>query len=222
MSTEVVPGQAPETALALPQPKYADEASFLAVSSGGGFLPRVMLMNSSSNAVKEGLINQGHYALVQGKDNRDLTKEVIVKPVTWRPRAMEINDNEIISAFNPKSAEFKRIQEKSDESDSGCMFGPEFLVWVPSVKVFATFFMASKTARRVAPEMREILNRNAAATLKSTLIKGKKYSWFGPVVTICSQPIEPFDPEELRELAEKFANPPETESEPAEPESRPR
>lgn len=193
--------------------KYADDKSFEQISSVG-FLPRVQLMGSNSNAVKEGQIGQGHYALIRGKDQvQDLTKEVPVVVLSWRPKAMEITSESVISVYNPKSSEFDRIAKKSEESDSGCMYGPEFLLWVPSLKAFATFFMSSKTARREAPQLKGLLGK--AALLKSQLIKAKKFAWHGPVVTPCSQPLDLPDLDEAREQAQKFNNPPENETEAA-------
>lgn len=193
--------------------KYADDKNFDAVSSGG-FLPRLQLMGSSSNAVKESKINQGHYALVKGKDQiEDLTKEVQVIVLAWRPKALEIGTETVLSVYNPKSEDFNRIALKSEESDSGCMYGPEFLVWVPSQKCFATFFMSSKTARREAPQLKGLMGK--AATLKAQLIKAKKYAWHGPVVTPCSAPLDLPDMEKAREEALKFNNPPESDTEAA-------
>lgn len=193
--------------------KYADDTNFAAISSGG-FLPRLQLMGSSSNAVKESKIGQGCYALVKGKDQiEDLTKEVNVIVLAWRPKALEIGTENVLSVYNPKHADFTRIAEKSEEQDSGCMYGPEFLVWVPSAKTFATFFMSSKTSRREAPQLKGLLGK--AATLKAQLIKAKKYAWHGPVVTPCSAPLDLPDMDKAREEAQKFNNPPENETEAA-------
>lgn len=193
--------------------KHADDKTFDSMSSGG-FLPRLQLMGSSSTAVKEGKINQGHYALVRGKDQiEDLTKEVNVVVLAWRPQALEIGAETVLSVYNPKHPDFSRIAEKSEEADSGCMYGPEFLVWVPSHKVFATFFMSSKTARREAPQLKGLLGR--AATLKAQLIKAKKYAWHGPVVTPCSAPLDLPNMEEAQVEVNKFNNPPENETEKA-------
>lgn len=194
--------------------KYADDKAFDSMSSGG-FLPRLQLMGSSSNAVKESKINQGHYALIKGKDQIiDLTKETNVVVLAWRPKALEITTESVLSVYNPKSADFDRIAQKSEEPDSGCMYGPEFLVWVPSEKTFATYFMSSKTSRREAPQLKGQLGK--AATLKAQLIRAKKYAWHGPVVTPCSAPIDPLpNMDAAQDEVNKFNNPPENETEAA-------
>src|SRR4051812_46422766 len=176
-----------------------------------------MLMGSSSNAVKEGKINQGCYGLVRGKDQiEDLTKEVPVLVLGWRPKALQIGKEDILSIYNPASAEFKRIATLADSGaqDTGCMYGPEFLVWIPSAKAFATFFMSSKTSRREAPQVKALMGK--AALLKAQLIKAGKFVWHGPVCTMYSQPVSDMpDMAEVTEQVTKFNSPPETESEQA-------
>lgn len=194
--------------------KYADDKTFAGVSSGGGFLPRLQLFGATSNLCKEGKIGMGNYGLVRSKDSvEDLTKEVNVLVLAWRPKALEIGADEIISIFNPNNDEFKRIAAKSEESDSGCMFGPEFLVYIPAVESYATFFMSSKSSRREAPSLKALMGK--AATIRSKLVKTKKYMWHAPDITMCSQQFEIPAQEVLVEQINRFNNPPETESEAA-------
>lgn len=206
MSSELIP-------LAnITQSKYADDAAFSTLSSGN-FLPRLQLMNSGSDPVKLGKINQGHYGLVRSKDTvEDLTREAPVLAFAWRPKALDMSGDTVISVFNPKSAEFLRIQNKSEEQNSRCMYGPEFLVWVPSVESWATFFFGNPTMRRVAAELKALMNKSPAL-LRSNLIRGKVHSWFGPVISIYSQGVKQPDQQEAIEVINKFNNPPETETE---------
>ncbi len=201
--------------------KYADDKSFAVVAQGANYLPRVQLMGANSNAVKEGKIGQGRYAFVRGKDQmEDLTQEIPVLVLGWRPKALQILEDEVISVFNPASEEFKRIAATADSGaqDTGCMYGPEFLVWVPAVKAFGTFYMSSKTARREAPQMRALMGK--LALLKCQLIKAGKFIWHGPVVTMCSQAVSDMPGiEDVTEQVTKFNNPPESEKEAAPAES---
>lgn len=200
--------------------KYADNAAFNELSAAGGFLPRVMLMTANSMLVQEGKINQGHYGLVKSKDScEDLTKEVTCLALAWRPKAMEIVEGEITTIYDHKSAEFDRIAKASVTPDSGCMYGPEFLLWLPSAKCFATYYASSKTARREAPNLFNLIGK--PALLKSHLIKGKKFNWFGPVVTSCSVPFSYPSDEDIVENVKRFNNVPDTEVVP-ETDDRPR
>lgn len=210
MSNEMI---VPNTGVA----KYADDKTFAGVSSQGNFLPRVQLFGANSNAVKEAKIPMAHYGLVRGSKDEiiDLGAECQVVILGWRPLALKIDkaENTVTSVFNPKSPEFKKFTELSDVKDSGCLFGPQFLVYVPQEKAFATLYMASKTARRAAGEVKAFMGK--AATLKSELIKTPKYVWHGPVTTPCSMAFDLPAESEIVEIARKFNNPPESEEEAA-------
>jgi hypothetical protein len=198
--------------------KYSGDEAFGELASSASFLPRIMLMQSSSEPVKDDKARPGCYVLIQGKDQViDLTKEFACVPLAWRPKAMNMSNLEqIITVYDHTDIEFKKIMELSEQPNSNCMYGPEYLVWIPDLQVFATFFMSSKTSRRAAPQVKALLGR--AATLKSEKIVAKKFSWFGPVVTICSRSVTPPQLEAVNREVDKFNNPPAKESEAA-PES---
>lgn len=189
--------------------KFSDD-DFALATKAGDYLPRLQLMTANSDKCKGGEFPINHYALVSGQNFTDLGEALDIAVVTWRPKALEI-DEEIISVYDPEDAEFKRIQAKSDEKDSGCMFGPEFLVYIPSKEQFATFFMGSKSSRREAPNLRARVGK--AATLKSHFIETKKYSWYAPTIVPCSTPMDIPPVEAIQEQVEKFNNPPASEVE---------
>lgn len=202
----------------LPIAKYTEEEKTWGdVVTAAAFLPRVQLYGGNSGLVQEGKIKMGHFGLTKSKDQTDdLGSSFDCLVLSWRFKAMEINGETIISVYNPKSTEFVRIQGKADIADSGCMFGIEFLLWIPIVNAFGTYFLNSKTARRVAPDLKGLLKQGA--TIKSNLIVKGKYKWHGPVVTQCSTPFEELpDSQEILEQATRFANPKESELEKAEP-----
>jgi len=186
--------------------KY-DDSVFKETTKSGDYLPRLQLMTSASEKCKSGEFPINHYALIRDQNFDDLGEAIDLLVVTWRPKALEIGE-EVVSVFDPEHAEFKRIQDKSSEADSGCMYGPEYLMYIPAKKMFATFFCGSKSARREAPNIQNKLGQ--AATLKAKKIETKKYTWFAPSCTICSTPFEAPDTEELKKAVEKFNNPPAT------------
>ena len=192
---------------ALPPAKYTDEQFALATKTGD-WLPRLQLMTANSKNVAEGKFPMNHYALINGQNLQDVGDVVDILVLSWRPKAIEMDD-EVITVFDPEHPEFQRIQDKSEGQDSGCMFGPEYLVWIPSVREFATFFMGSKSARREAPGVKSRLLQ--AATLKSHTVKTKKYTWQVPTCIACSTPFDPPDQDSINEQIEKFNNPPETD-----------
>jgi len=189
--------------------KY-DVDAFKAAAKSGDYLSRLKLMTGAAGKCKDGSFPMNHYALIKDQHFQDLGESVDILVVTWRPKALEIGEA-IITVFDTESAEFKRIQAKSTEPDSGCMYGPEYLVWISGVKEWATLFMGSKSSRRESPQLQARLEK--AATLTPHKIETPKYTWFSDKVMPCSSPIDMPDMEELKATVEKFNNPPVSEIE---------
>jgi hypothetical protein len=215
MGNDLIPAEA----FPIAESKYADDKAFDVVATGGAFLPRLQLYGGNSEQCKEGKIGIGRWGIQKGKEVVDLTNQVDVLVLAWRPKAMQLGE-EVIAVYNPASDEFKRIVAQSEVKDSGAMFGPEFLIYVPSQSAFVTYFANSKTARREAPQIKALMRK--AATFKTQLIKTKKYSWHGPVVTPCSTPFDLPPMDDIKVQMEKFNNPPETDVEAAPDESEER
>jgi hypothetical protein len=216
MSNELTaaPTGVSEILASLAPSKYGSSEDFAGLASSSSFLPRVMLMGANSTLVQEGKINQGHYGLVRAKDEcEDLTREVACLPLSWRAKAMEISGSDITTVYDRKNPEFTRISEKSAIQNSGCMYGPEFLLWIPSAKCFATFYCSSKTSRREAPQIECRIGK--PMLLKSNLIKGKKFNWFGPVATNCSVSFAVPSVEQITTEVSRFNNPPASDKEAA-------
>lgn len=203
----------------LPMNKYNDDKTWGAIATASSFLKRIQLYTGSSPAIASGLIGPGHFGLVNSKDSiEDLGLSADCLPLSWRFKAMEFGEA-VISAYNPNSQQFKDIQAKSEVADSGCSYGIEFLIWLPTQKQFVSYFMNSKTSRRKAPDVKGQLGR--PTTIRSELISRGKQKWHGPVITLCSTPFQMPTEEDVLEQATKFANPKESELEPVQQSSRP-
>lgn len=215
-----IPGLEP-TALA-PAGKYSSLEVFQAIAKSGDYLPRVQLFGGNSEACKEGKIPIAHFGIVPNKDTiEDIGERFDCAVLAWRPRAIRIDGDAIDNYYDAKSPEFIKVQEEAEVQDSGCMYGPEFLLYVPSKQKFVLFHMNNKTSRRVAPQLLGQLGK--AATIKSRLIKTDRYTWHGPEVLACSTPLSPLPTaEEVLSQLDKFNNPESSTAEAAEPESRER
>ncbi|MCK9460590.1 MAG: hypothetical protein M0R80_13205 [Proteobacteria bacterium] len=211
-----------ETALVtIPTNQLPSDEIFAASTKAGDWLSRLQLMTSTSKECKKGKFPINHYALVDGQNMVDLGESVDCIVLGFRPKALDMSGEQIISLFRPKVVEgevtdqaFKAIMDKSGEKDSQCMYGPEFLVWVPVSKQFATFFMGSKSSRREAAKLKNRIG--FGATLGSILASNKKYEWYTPLVDNCSTPLDPPNADKMTAQLEKFNNPPESEIEVAE------
>ena len=191
--------------------KFTDD-QFLATAQSGAFLPRLQFMSARSSKCASGDFPINHFASVRDQTFTDLGATVDLLNIAWRPKALHTGDV-VITSFDPESESFRRIQTASGVKDNqDDMYGPEFLVWIPSIKEFVTFFMCSASMRRESPQMKARLRQ--AVTLDSQEIKTAKFQWFSAVVKTCSTPLSEMpDMEKLKAEAEKFNNPKESDVE---------
>jgi hypothetical protein len=199
--------------------KYSEDQISSVVSSSDYF-KRLQLMGANSDAVKEGKIGMGHYALVTDKENmKDLGNQVDVLVCSMRLKAMQItDDNQVINTFDANDPEFTRIKDIANvDANAGCLCGCEFLLWLPSDECFVTLFMASKSARREAPNVRAMIDEKEGkpgpATLTVKLAKNTKYSWHVTKVQKCTTEFNLPDSESFVDAVTKFQNPPKNEVE---------
>lgn len=172
------------------------------------YLPRLQLFGSKSAACAEEKIGIGRWGLVNDDVITDLGVAVDVIILAFRPKALDTSGDTVVNNHDATSETYASIRERSGVKDSGCMYGPEFLVFIPSEKAFATYFASSKTARRESKKIRPLMG--CGATLKCKLIAppGSKWKWHGPVVLPCSAPLDVPDLKIIKAEKEKFLNPP--------------
>lgn len=184
-----------------------DLADFDAVTANKTmYLPRLQLFGSKSDACAEQKIGIGHWGLVNDDQITDLGVSTDVVLLGFRPKALDTSGDTVINNHDAQSEVYEAIREKSGERDSGCMYGPEFLVYVPSEEVFATYFASSPTARREAKKFRPFMG--CAMTLKCHLIENNRYKWHGPLALACSASLDLPDLKIVKDQIEKFKNPP--------------
>jgi hypothetical protein len=193
-----------------------DMDTFRKATQSGTYLPRLQLMTSQSEKCKKGDFPINHYALINDQHYTDLGGEVDVLVIAFRPKAIEIGD-EIIAVFDVEDPVYAEIAAKSELKDSGCMYGVEYLVWIPEQHQFATFFMGTKSSRREAANMHPRLQKGATLTAKLIDPPNSKHSWYAPQVLKNQSPITEIpDEAAILEELERFKNPPKSEVEKAE------
>lgn len=144
------------------------------------FLPRTRLFTLKSSAVANGLTELG-FSLVEGEEYTFLGKDVDVFPFAIRPLALDTKAQpKPLFSHDVNSDTFKDIAARAKGKNSGCLCGPEFLIWVPSVGRYATYLMGSPTDHFVWPALKGLLGK--PALLKVKLIKKGEWSWHGPEV----------------------------------------
>jgi hypothetical protein len=206
MSNELVPFK-----VSLPAVDEAQLKALAEVSKASDFLPRIQLI-TKGKYVDTGKIAPGHWGIPQtgGEEIEDLGIKIDVVPFVFRPKALDVNDKEaIITSYDVADPEFQRI--KVAPKNTGCMWGPSFLVLERSTGKLYEMFFSNKSGRNEAGKLKPFLLDQIPASMGIRYIQKDKYSWHVPVITKCS---EPFDakaikvtPEDITKEVEKFLNP---------------
>ena len=114
------------------------------LNEGGGFLERMSACNGNSAPVQNGVCQLGDIAL--GK-NQNLGSEILVAVCAVRSHALYFNDGNMEKeSFDRGSEDYAFIKGEADNWKQGYSYGPEFLLWLPSHKTFATAHF-TRTAR---------------------------------------------------------------------------
>lgn len=214
-----LPVSAPKTDLT----KYGGESEFL---------KRVQLV-TKGKYVDKGKIAPGHYGVPEGDDGIvDLGESIDVLPFAVRDKALDTTEDPPLAVFDADDEVFQDIVDRAGEKDSGCMFGPSFLLFERNTGTFYEFFCGNKSGRMeagkfsaylpVSDEQAEGLEGVTAQppqplTLRAKYIERPRYSWHAPKVTKCSTPFTNLPPmEKIVEEIVKFLNPKTQEVEQAE------
>lgn len=195
-------------------PNVTDE-DFSKYAKSSKFLNRIQLYGSSSKLTNLNKISQGHFGVPVSKDKVvDLGESFDCLVIQFRLKAMDINGERPVSFFNKDSEQFQSVVERSSVKGSGCMWGPEFLLWIPSKKMFASMFFCNPTMRNVADDLKALHGHRA--TISSNLIETKKHMWHGPEITQCSTPFEIPNMDSIVAENEKFIKTEENQEDPIE------
>ena len=214
-----LPVSAPKTDLT----KYGGEVEFL---------QRIQLI-TKGKYVDKGLIKPGHYGVPTGDEEViDLGEAIDILPFAVRDKALDTTEDPPLSVFDADDPVFEDIADRAGEKDSGCMFGPSFLVFERNTGKFYEFFCGNKSARMEAGNFAAYLpvSEEQAGqfegltaqppqplTLRAKYIERPRYSWHAPQVTKCSTPFTNLpDMGKIVDEINKFLNPKESDVEKAE------
>jgi hypothetical protein len=210
----------------LPSTQLGSDAGFDEIAKGGEFLARLQLYSKGS-AINKGLIAPGHWGIPEGDEEvTDLGVSIDLLPLARRPKALDMSDKDaIVANFDMESDEFKRIADASMVQNSGCMYGPSFLVYERSSGRFLEWFCGTKSTRSEAKKIYPYLPLTEADikarrltdqephgpipfTMKIKLVERKQFSWHVPVVVKCSTPFQGLPPTgQIVKEIERFVNP---------------
>lgn len=193
--------------------KYGSKEVQAAVTQGANYLPFLQLASGETNIFKKGLVPANHFAIKKGDNYVDLGESLVAMICQWRSKAMYFSPD-ILSYYDPESAEFKAIKAKQEaEKDPGCGWGPDLLLWLPEANEVVTYFLSSPTGRISSTDMLAIFDDGTGVmTLGSKSVEGKygeakgKF-WRAPTAEEYDMDIAMPDMEKLNKELEKFSNP---------------
>lgn len=159
------------------------------MGSAFGFIGRIQFQSASSKLCKSGKVPVNSFCFIKSGDEAIvLGQKVDILPLAVRPCAIDTSNSEKpIFCYHPNVDEngaftglFKDIADRSATQNSGCLYGPEYLIWIPELKEFGTFLWSSMTMRNDAYTMYAL--RGKPALLTSHVIKNNKYGdYYSPI-----------------------------------------
>ena len=164
-----------------------------------GYASRIQLFSKGkTDDAGNAVVEAGHFAIVDGDAYNILGKEIDVVPLAVLDKALDCSGDEVTVAFGRETETYQRIAEDSKTQDSGCMYGPVFLVFERTTSNFYEVFFNNASGRREAPKLYPYLPIGEAAAKANGLkaqpprpcqIQSKfvnppksRYSWFAPQV----------------------------------------
>lgn len=186
------------------------------------FLQRIQLV-TKGKYVDKGLIAPGHYGVPISDDEIiDLGATIDVLPISVRNKALDTTTDPPTAVFDKEDEVYQDIEERAGQKDSGCMYGPSFLLFERNTAKLYEYFCGNKSARMIAGDFKALLpvSEEKAAkfgleahgplpcTLRAKYIEKPRYSWHAPEVGKCSTPITNLpDGDEILKEVIKFINP---------------
>lgn len=188
------------------------------------FIKRLQLV-TKGKLIDQGLVKPGHWVIpVSEEEVIDLGEVVEVLVLALRDKALDTNPQPPVASFDTNSDLFKEIVEQAGTKDSGCMYGPSFLVFERTSKEFLELFLGNASGRQeagnifpylpISEEQAQVFGKGfkaqgpQAMTLKAKYIKKPRYSWHAPVAGKCSTPFKDLpEQSEFVEQITKFLNP---------------
>jgi len=192
------------------------------------FLQRIQLY-SGGKAVKKRLVEEGHFGVPVSKEEViDLGLSIDVLVLWRKAKALDMSDlDNVIESNDVNSDLFKRIKALSSTKDSGCAYGPSYLVYERSTSNYYEFFagnasglVESAKINTYMPVSQDMIEKGLTneteprgpkpMTLRSQLVEKGPYMWFAPKASDCLTPFNKMpSPEEFQEKLALFLKKPE-------------
>ena len=182
---------------------------------GAGYVPRIQVMDYQTGQVKDELIRAGNIGIILDKQTViDLGSSASLLLLSWRCKALDMNEEPPVTSYDRNSDLFKIIASKASDPDAKCLAGLEFLCWNFEKERFVVFYPAGKSARSQAqPCCMEFKKFQEGTGPGLVTLTGKKiekgtYKWFAPVISTCQVTCTPYPSGvAVKTELDKFLNP---------------
>ena len=188
------------------------------------FIPLLRLLADTALPVKAKKVEANHFGLGTGDNIKDLGAQVVVVLVGYRHAASAHiqgpadTKKKFRSNYDATSEIFKQRKAFADSADpkvkKGYFWGYDFLVWVPSEKVFAILPLNNPTNRNRFSDFDSRLG--TTALVGSEPLKNDDYAWNGITITGYAGVVDPemlYTAADLQAATAKFQMTGETEAE---------
>lgn len=179
-------------------------------SQGTAFLKRIQLYSKGKSNSDGVLIDMGNFGIPKSAEEiMSLGKEIDVIPFARRAKAVDLSDTDnIIVTYDTASDEFKRIVNLADTTkDSGCVYGPTYLVYERTTGEFYEYFCNNKSSRIASSDINPFLPVSQAQIdanlsdeknprgpmplhMKAKYVKKGRYEWFVPEISKAMTPFK--------------------------------
>ena len=195
-----------------------------ALSNSTSYLQRMQLYSKGKMGPKGSLIEAGHYGVPKSSDLiQGMGTSIDVIVIDRKAKALDMSDLEnIIVCHDVKNKEFQRIVDLAEHTkNSGCAYGPCYLIYERTTKQFYEFFCGNKSARRESaninlflPVTQQMIDEGLTTEKKPRFFKplslGSVYSkkgnfeWFSPTSEECLTPFDMPEIDAIRSEIERF------------------
>lgn len=173
------------------------------LGSSGGYLGELRVV-SSGKLVNKHRMQAGSFCHLKDDQATALGEHIDIAVLAWRPKAVDFNEGE--SSYDATSDKFRDIFTRSGLQNSGCVAGPEFLVYLPTIKTFALYHANSISSRRVAGDLVDAAENGTLVhgVVEMAENKKKNVTWFVPSWSESDATIEPPSEELATEAVEAW------------------
>jgi len=135
------------------------------------YLPFLKFFYGMSDLCKQKKFPSDTFGLMRGDTPEQLGEQVDVLFLAVRVHALDMSGKDVVHNYDMKSDTYQSIKARQDAQgyNSNCMYGPEFLVFLPGQDTLAQFHLGNKSLRFLGSKIMNLLPAEGKAVTGATL-----------------------------------------------------